>query len=66
MHILISSSECIAVTEGNPGTTETGDPARLPAQVVGDGDLESEEVCSEENNICTGLTKAAKAGQNLL
>ncbi len=42
---------------------ETGEPARLPAQVAGRWRL-SEKVCSEENNtfVC-GLTRAPKARQ---
>ncbi len=50
--------------------TETGDPARLPAHCPGSGrcGLVSEKMWHEKNNIlhtvyCTGLTRAAKAGQ---
>jgi hypothetical protein len=47
--------------------TEPGDPARLPAQVAGRWRLIKVKKCTGRKIIfCTVLTRAAKAGQNIL
>jgi hypothetical protein len=46
--------------------TETGDPARLPAQVAGRWGLNKVNKCDVRKIVfCTGLTKAAKAEQKM-
>jgi hypothetical protein len=57
LHKAVSSFELVTTRD-----TETGDPARMPAQIADRWGLISEK-CSLRKHYCTGLTRAAKAQQ---